>query len=572
LAEHGSRCYAAAVYGRSDRFNAFHSRISLECDALEAEILAGSYSPREPNRVLVEKSKGLCRQVVILNVRDALVLQCLSDAFYANIKGKAPSKTAFFEPERHVFFGPLNEKRTYGSFRSWLEFQRHIFNFSKLRKYIVVTDITNFYDYISHAHLRNIVTDYVEGVKESILDLLIFILSELNWNPDYMPRAGIGLPQIDLDAPRLLANCFLYELDKMLVRQSSLEYVRFMDDIDIGVDTIPKAKEILRDIDLTLHSRQVRLNSGKTKILSSSEAREHFKISENEEINSLEVAAENSEDVREGLNALLLNWFEEKRFDTGNGEKILKRLMNLATKYKSTLPAMLIDDCLFRRPAVRESIYRYMCYSSPNMDALHSILEYLESDYAVDDASYVEFTNCLVDSTCKLDQSATIRIQALIECMTQRKTDAMLYCVFKLMSKMGYIDLMPMAIESTFDNWKVDYLLGRVVGAMWPVIKNTAYEDKFKSLLISSRNIGAREVYNYLIEIGNHRQKFMSVRGTLRAPNKSFPNRITHGKFILLHSALHGQALDDAEKQALRGTHQFAARDPFYAGVLQVAG
>ena len=54
-----------------------------------------------------------------------------------------------------------------------------------------------------------------------------------------MPRAGIGLPQIDLDAPRLLAHCFLYELDKMLVRQHNIDYVEFTDDIDIGVDTIP---------------------------------------------------------------------------------------------------------------------------------------------------------------------------------------------------------------------------------------------------------------------------------------------------------------------------------------------
>ena len=167
-----------------------------------------------------------------------------SDAFYANIKGKSPSQNAFFEPERHVFTGPLNEKRTYGNFRSWLEFQRQIFNFSKTRNYVVITDITNFYDYISHTHLRNIITDYVDGVNELILDLLIFVFSELNWQPDYMPRAAVGLPQIDLDAPRLLAHCFLYELDRMLVGHSDVDYVRFMDDIDVGVDTVSKAKRI----------------------------------------------------------------------------------------------------------------------------------------------------------------------------------------------------------------------------------------------------------------------------------------------------------------------------------------
>jgi Reverse transcriptase (RNA-dependent DNA polymerase) len=269
-------------------FMDFHSRIQAECELVAAQLSDGTYNPRKPRRVLVEKSRGLCRQLAVLDVRDALVLQCLSDAFHSNIKGKSPNKSAFFEPERHLFTGPLNEKRTYGSFRSWLEFQEQIFNFSKTRQYIIVTDIANFYDYISHSNLRNIITDYVDEVRESILDLLIFVLSELNWQPDYMPRAGVGLPQIDLDAPRLLAHCFLYELDKMMSRRSDVDYVRFMDDIDIGVDSIPAAKTILRDIDLTLHARQVRLNTGKTKILSHIDALEHFKIAENEHIASIE--------------------------------------------------------------------------------------------------------------------------------------------------------------------------------------------------------------------------------------------------------------------------------------------
>ena len=46
--------------------------------------------------------------------------------------------------------------------------------------------------------------------------MLIFVLSDLLWQPDYSPRIEVGLPQMNLDAPRLLAHCFLYELDSLL--------------------------------------------------------------------------------------------------------------------------------------------------------------------------------------------------------------------------------------------------------------------------------------------------------------------------------------------------------------------
>jgi hypothetical protein len=551
----------------------FHSRISIECDLIEAEIMDGTYAPSKPNRVLVEKSKGLCRQVVILNVRDALVIQCLSDAFYANIKGKAPSENAFFEPERHLFTGPLNEKRTYGSFRSWLEFQRRIFNFSKERRFVIVTDITNFYDYISHAHLRNVITDYVEDVRESILDLLIFMFSELSWQPDYMPRVGIGLPQIDLDAPRLLAHCFLYELDKMLVLRKDIDYVRFMDDIDIGVDSIPSAKQILRDIDLTLHSRQVRLNSGKTKILSQEEANEHFKILENTQIGELEVEAlVRKGDVAPTVIGLLTDWFNEQRFDSGNGDKILKRLLGLAIKINAPLPRTIAHDCLFRRPSVRETIYRYMSLTSPNMEALHLIFDYLESEHAIDDASYVEFANHLVDSNCRLDQQAIDRLNALINRMMKIKSESMLYSSFKIISKIGETELISRSIESTFNNWKGDYFLGRLIGSFWPIVQSTIYEQKYTAILTASRNAGAREVLRYLLQTANDRESYVSVRNIVKARNNSYPNKITHGKFVILNSILQGCALAQEEKHALRLVHQAAAKDPYYEQALRVDG
>ena len=103
--------------------------------------------------------------------------------------------------------------------------------------------------------------------REHSLDLLIYTLSHMLWQPDYMPRVQIWLPQIRLDGARLLAHSFLFEIDRFAVSKSPFEYARYMDDIDVGVDNLVDAKAVICDLDLILQTRQLRLNSGKTKIL-----------------------------------------------------------------------------------------------------------------------------------------------------------------------------------------------------------------------------------------------------------------------------------------------------------------
>jgi hypothetical protein len=81
----------------------FHIFRQIECRKLSLVIMEGNYVPERAQRILVEKSKGLCRQLVIPSAGDALVLQCLSDALYQEIRQRAPTNHAFFEPKEHRF-------------------------------------------------------------------------------------------------------------------------------------------------------------------------------------------------------------------------------------------------------------------------------------------------------------------------------------------------------------------------------------------------------------------------------------------------------------------------------------
>src|SRR4051812_44322536 len=157
----------------------FHINLSAHCLRLEKLVREAGYRPTSGHRILIEKSKGLCRQIVIPSIDDAIILQALSDALYLDIKGKAPTSKSFFEPEDHHFSNALRDEKgapRYGSFRAWLNFQRALLNFTRNRNFVVITDIANYYDFISYAHVRNIIASLTD-VRESVLDMLIFALS-----------------------------------------------------------------------------------------------------------------------------------------------------------------------------------------------------------------------------------------------------------------------------------------------------------------------------------------------------------------------------------------------------------
>jgi hypothetical protein len=396
----------------------FHTKLDANCAAIEAEICRGGYIPRPPMRFLSEKSRGLCRQVVIPSIKDALVLQTLSDALWVELRKKAPTNKAFFAPNDHQFSTVIKGHGSeYGAVTAWIAFQQSIFGFAKSRKYIVVTDIANYYDFISYDHLRNVLAD-LSPAREHALDLLIYTLSSMLWQPDYMPRIPVGLPQSSLDAARLLAHCFLFEVDQLLSSIKGIDFARYMDDIDIGCDSVLTAKQVLRDLDLTLQTRQIRLNSGKTRILTEQQALEHFKIRENhwldllnDRINAktklgLSFAKEHTL-IRLALNA----GFRRNVFGTGNGEKILRRLINLARSCRADIENKHFRTLITNWPGLRHTILLWWQHSNHAALQLNIVASFVEDGAIVDDAAIIEAAAAVVSA--RLPKTGARRDEAL---------------------------------------------------------------------------------------------------------------------------------------------------------------
>jgi hypothetical protein len=370
-----------------------HIRLDNHLDAVVGKILAGSYIPAPPLRVLLEKSRGLCRQIVVPGALDALILQVLVNAIHPAIMANQPSKNAFYQPEAHkLSTSHLDrlEEQSYGSRQSWLAFQQRVFNFTKFHDYLVIADIANFYDYIEISQLKSIFQSF-NGLDEVVLDLIFFILERYNWRPDYIPGTNRGLPQMNFDAPRLLANSFLFELDRFITANNRGAYARFMDDIDVGVPSIGEAKRLIRDIDLVLQSRGVRLNSGKTQIMSAAEAARHYFVDENRALDVIDLRLsrrlQHSQKTRTPFNAAPWSRILQRRFqknllvrgyyDQGNGEKVLKRHVAFLIRYGVDVPDNVLISFINNRPSLREIAIRALCfkgYSRPRFNALTRII------------------------------------------------------------------------------------------------------------------------------------------------------------------------------------------------------
>src|SRR6266446_6938069 len=80
-----------------------HAALAVHVKSAIKRLLSGRYVPEAPLRVLLEKSRGLCRQLVVPAAIDALVLQVLVNSIISAVLANQPSANAFYQPQSHKF-------------------------------------------------------------------------------------------------------------------------------------------------------------------------------------------------------------------------------------------------------------------------------------------------------------------------------------------------------------------------------------------------------------------------------------------------------------------------------------
>jgi len=544
-------------------------------DGIRLDITSGTYQVKPAKRFLVEKSVGLCRQMTLIHPRDLLVLERLSRSFYFELKSNSPSKSAFFEPDDGSFVKGFQQSDfQYGSYASWKRFQKKVFGFASENKYLVITDVANFYDFINFQHLRNIISS-LSSVRECVLDLLIYLLNRLTWTPDFMPLTQIGMPQIETTATRVLANAMLYEVDKVCEDYAKLNYARFMDDMDIGVESTAQAKKIVRDIDLTLQSRQLRLNSSKTKILSQMEAFDHFRISENIQLSTLESASTKAKWATK-IGPVLLSkytrWLDRtsthspgsrSRFVGGNGPKIHKRIFSLLYSSGETVPDDDLLHLIKNDPGMRSTALRYLAHSKRNNSHFSEIISWVRDGLFIDDASVVELSSFILHSrfrrSKKFDQNVADFVN-ILSSLSEVQLHSAFYISLKFQDKASNLEI----LKNNMSRIRSSFWLSRAAASFTPKFIHTGIMwSDYTKIIRDLRNEDTETVYSYFYNLSQTTKLTLSQKSYLAAQNPTFPQSIYFPKVLQLLSVKKNRNANKIFPKML-ATHPSLKSDPYF--------
>src|SRR5262249_40954582 len=150
------------------------------------------------------------------------------------------------------------------AFNSWSAFRKaSIERIDKGANYVVLTDITGFYENIDLAMLFSDLRTL--GCDADVIQLLQICLNR--WCA--VPNRGV--PQ-GLSPSDVLAKVYLNSVDQAFV-DMEVDYIRYVDDIRMFCLEVPACKKALMFLSQALRRRGLNLQSAKTEIVSAAQAR-----------------------------------------------------------------------------------------------------------------------------------------------------------------------------------------------------------------------------------------------------------------------------------------------------------
>ena len=218
------------------------------------ELAAAKLDRREPLdppvNVPVPKSPFFLRNAINLSLADRLAYHGAVGTFARQIGTLMPANvySARLSTEGRQFLQPGTQL--------WVHWSEAVqAKTAEIDGYVVETDITAFFDCISHTILMQELQEL--GVPKMIMDPLRDMLRTWSSTPN------TGIPQ-GPDASRLLANFYLLPVDEVMLANPNISYFRYMDDIRIISARKHDAVEGLKVLGAECRKRNLSLSTKKT--------------------------------------------------------------------------------------------------------------------------------------------------------------------------------------------------------------------------------------------------------------------------------------------------------------------
>lgn len=330
-------------------------------------LLTGTYRPKSPSRREEAKASGHSRVLTVPAIDDLLVYRHICDYVHRLARERQPPGTYFSRRHQREPVGKridnLSDSDYLSFFEIWLRYHnyRKYIGLSGLFKYMVLADISNFFDSIQHPLLMEYLGPL--GLPREALGVLGQLLQALRPETGHSPSPAVGIPVDSYDCSRMLANFFLFEHDNRLTAQVPSEsYARFMDDQAIGVPSETRARQVIRLIQDSLSQQRLALNAAKTRVFNQAQLVEHFWLDENDAIDAIELLLGGPPAGPQVSAAFNPVWGVLTTKDRqGQWIKVAKRLYRAAAV--AGIDTITLENCkrdLVDGPLLAEHIFRYL--------------------------------------------------------------------------------------------------------------------------------------------------------------------------------------------------------------------
>nr|WP_243849046.1 RNA-directed DNA polymerase [Xanthomonas sp. CFBP 8151] len=160
------------------------------------------------------------------------------------------------------FISKENDSHIFDSAYGWFSFYEKCQKLADSHRFVLITDISDFYPRIYHHRLENALKKVTKNT--SVVKRIITIISHFSGNVSY------GLP-VGGPAARLLSEIVLNATDRMMLAERAV-YCRFVDDFRIFADSREQAHALLVTLAQKIgESEGLSLQKSKTRIMSSEE-------------------------------------------------------------------------------------------------------------------------------------------------------------------------------------------------------------------------------------------------------------------------------------------------------------
>jgi Reverse transcriptase (RNA-dependent DNA polymerase) len=398
--------------------------IDQSLSELHAELCDGSYHPSPPSRFEVPKAAGAFRIITTPHIRDALVYRHISDSILARsigdkVKGAFFSRSHSATPIGDTF--SIEDDPSLTALEVWLRYNeyRSLTLLNQPYRILVVSDISNYFDSISHDLLIEHFAP--TGLPREVAGLLGKLLEALRPTAGHSSAPRIGLAVDEFDCSRQLAHVFLFAHDRRVATEFGEDnYVRWMDDHNLGVDSPAEARRVVNFLTRSLAQQRLTLNSGKTRFLTPADVAVHFQLEANKRLNrwNAKYSAAKKRNTPKLVASFRLAWnriLSMPSVGKGNWDKVLKRVYGMATMLDiADLEHRALAD-LIAFPYLSERIFVYFARRNRGAELLLLFRDYMAANENLHE--FVEsrfFEACLLLSPSGLVRNQLRLLAALI--------------------------------------------------------------------------------------------------------------------------------------------------------------